>query len=57
MFPDPQTAVLKFTLHYTGGLPYGTHNGTAVFENGSWLVPRDTYCAVLAFGGATCPGS
>lgn len=56
VFTDPQTAVLKFTLHYTGGAPYGTHNGTAVLVNGKWLVSRDSYCAVLAFGGATCPG-
>jgi hypothetical protein len=57
VFTDPRTAVLQFTLHYTGGAPYGTHNGTAVFQNGTWLVSRDSYCAVLAFGGATCPGS
>jgi hypothetical protein len=56
VFTDPQTAVLKFTLHYTGGAPYGTHNGTAVFENGRWLVSQDSYCAVLGFGGARCPG-
>lgn len=49
-------AVLKFTLHYTDGVPYGTHNATAVFENGTWLVSQDSYCAVLSFGGATCPG-
>jgi hypothetical protein len=57
VFTDPQTAVLKFTLHYTGGAPYGTHNGTAVFADGGWKVSKDTYCAVLSFGGATCPGS
>ena len=57
VFTDPETAALQFTLHYTGGAPYGTHNGTAVLENGKWLVSRDSYCAVLAFGGATCPGS
>ena len=57
VFTDPQTAVLKFTLHYTGGAPYGTHNGTAVFDNGAWLVSKDTYCGVMAFGGAICPTS
>jgi hypothetical protein len=57
VFTDPQTAVLKFTLHYAGGAPYGTHNGTAVFADGGWKVSKDTYCAVLSFGGATCPGS
>jgi hypothetical protein len=57
VFTNPQTAVLKFTLHYTGGVPYGTHNGTAVFDNGAWLVARDTYCSVLSFGSAGCPGS
>jgi hypothetical protein len=57
VFTNPQTAVLKFTLHYTGGAPYGTRNGSAVFENGAWLVSRDTYCAVMAFGSAPCPRS
>jgi hypothetical protein len=56
VFTDPETAVLKFTLHYTGGAPYGTHNGTAVFADGAWKVSRESYCAVLSFGGATCPG-
>lgn len=57
VFTDPSTAVLKFTLNYTGGAPYGMHNGTAVFQNGEWLVSRDSYCSVMSFGGATCPGN
>lgn len=42
VFTDPQTEVLKFTLHYTDGAPYGTQKGTAVFGNGTWLVSQDS---------------
>lgn len=55
VFTSPTTATAQFTLSYQDGLPYGTHIGDAVLESGHWLVARDTYCAVLAFGGATCP--
>lgn len=57
VFTSPTSAATEFTLSYTDGVPYGPHLGTAVLENGSWLVSRDTYCAVLAFGNAPCPAS
>jgi hypothetical protein len=55
VFTDPRTAVVRFTLSYTGGAEYGTRNGTAKLIDGRWLVTRDTYCPVLSFGGASCP--
>lgn len=57
VFVDPTNAVARFTLTYSGGAPYGTRNGTAVLHNGKWLVSRDTYCRVIAFGDAQCPAS
>ncbi len=56
VFTSPTTAVVQFTLAYSGGAPYGTRNGGAVLRGGSWLVSRGTYCNVLGFGGVTCPG-
>lgn len=55
VFTAPTAAAAQFTLDYTGGAAYGTQIGTAVLEGGNWLVSRDTYCQVLAFGGAPCP--
>lgn len=55
-FTSPTTAVVQFTLAYSGGAPYSTRNGGAVLRGGSWLVSRGTYCNVLGFGGVTCPG-
>jgi hypothetical protein len=55
VFTSPTTAVIQYTLNYTGGAPFGTQNGKAVLINGSWLVGRATYCSLLGFGGATCP--
>jgi hypothetical protein len=55
VFTSPTTAVVEFTLTYSGGAPYGTKNGSAVVRGGHWLVSRSTYCMVLGFGGASCP--
>jgi len=55
VFTNPTTAVVQFTLSYSGGAPYGTKNGTAVLQAGRWLVSRGTYCTVLGYGAATCP--
>lgn len=55
VFATPTSADVEFTLNYSGGAPYGTQIGKAVLTKGHWLVARDTYCDVLAFGGATCP--
>jgi len=54
---SPTTAVVQFTLAYSGGAPYGTRNGSAVLRGGSWLVSRSTYCDSLSYAGVTCPGS
>jgi hypothetical protein len=55
VFTSPTTAAVQYTLTYTGGAPWGTKYGQAVLVNGSWLVSRDTFCGLLAFGGGTCP--
>jgi hypothetical protein len=55
VFTNPATAAAQFTLNYTDGLAYGTQIGTVVLENNSWLIARDTYCQVMAFGAAPCP--
>lgn len=55
VFTDPARAVVRYTLTYTGGAPYGTTNGVAVLKDGRWVVARDTYCSVLSYGGAICP--
>lgn len=57
VFTSPTDAALFFTVTYQDGAPYGTQIGHAVLENGSWLVSRDTYCGLMAFGGASCPAS
>lgn len=57
VFTSPTMAALFFTVTYQDGVPYGTQIGHAVLENGSWLVSRDTYCGLMAFGGAACPAS
>jgi hypothetical protein len=57
VFTDPSTAVVRFTLSYLGGAPYGTKFGKAVLTNGKWVVARDTYCMVLGFGGGQCSPS
>jgi len=54
-FTSPDSAEVVFTPHYTGGAPYGTHNGEAVFAAGRWQVTQETYCGLLRFGGVTCP--
>ena len=55
VFTSPTTAVVQFTLNYSGGAPYGTRNGGAVLRGGSWLVSRGSYCASLRYAGVTCP--
>jgi hypothetical protein len=55
VFTSPTTAAVEYTLTYTGGAEWGTKYGRAVLVDGSWVVSRDTFCALLAFGGGTCP--
>jgi biotin carboxyl carrier protein len=54
-FTSPDSADVQFTPHYTGGAPYGTHTGEAVFAGGRWQVTQETYCGLLRFGAVTCP--
>jgi hypothetical protein len=56
VFTDPTTAVVRYTLSYSGGAAYGTRYGQAVLTDGRWLVTRDTWCAPLGYAGVTCPG-
>jgi hypothetical protein len=55
VFTNPETAVIQYTPTYTGGAPYGAQNGTAVLQDGTWLVSESTFCDLMRFGGATCP--
>jgi hypothetical protein len=54
-FSSPDSAAVQFTPHYTGGAPYGTQTGEAVFSGGRWVVTQQTYCGLLRYGGVTCP--
>ena len=54
-FTSPDSAAVTFTPHYTGGAPYGTQTGEAVFAGGRWVVTQETYCGLLRYGGVSCP--
>jgi hypothetical protein len=54
-FSSPDSAAVTFTPHYTGGAPYGTQTGEAVFSGGRWVVTQQTYCGLLRYGGVSCP--
>jgi hypothetical protein len=54
-FTSPDSAAVEFTPHYTGGAPYGTQTGEAVFAGGRWAVTQETYCGLLRYGGVSCP--
>ena len=54
-FTSPDSAAVEFTPHYTGGAPYGTQTGEAVFAGGRWVVTQETYCGLLRYGGVSCP--
>lgn len=55
VFTSPTAAEVQFTLHYSGGAPYGTKYGKALLIDGHWLVSRDAFCGALGYGGVTCP--
>jgi hypothetical protein len=55
VFTTPTTAAVEFTLHYTGGAPYGTKYGKALLIGDQWVVSREAFCGALSYASVTCP--
>lgn len=52
---DPPTADITYDILVNGQVALPNAKGTAVLEGDQWKMSADTYCALIALGGATCP--
>jgi hypothetical protein len=52
---DAAHADVRYTILWDGTPQYAFQPGQAVKIDGTWMVSRDTVCALLAHGGITCP--
>lgn len=47
-------ATVRFELFYDGGAEFGEQTGSAVLDEGRWVVARETMCMVYGWAGAGC---
>jgi hypothetical protein len=52
---DATRADVRYTILFDGKPQYAFQPGQAVKIDGKWMVSRDTVCALLRYGGITCP--
>lgn len=52
---DSRHANVRYTILWDGTPQYAFQPGQAIKLDGTWMVTRDTVCALLKYGGITCP--
>jgi hypothetical protein len=52
---DSGHANVRYTILWDGTPQYALQPGQAIKRDGTWMVTRDTVCALLEYGGVTCP--
>jgi hypothetical protein len=52
---DETHADVVYSILFDGIPQYAERRGRAIKIDGTWMVSRDTVCALLTLGGITCP--